>query len=169
VREFVGRAPGVEVTETRKTTPGLRALEKYAVRIGGGSNHRFALWDGVLIKDNHIVVAGGVGEAVRRAKRSTTLPIEVECTSGLEVDEAIGAGATEILLDNRSPDELKALVARIRERGPNVLIEASGNITLENVAAVAAAGVDRISVGAFTHSAPALDLSLSFDKTSKEV
>jgi nicotinate-nucleotide pyrophosphorylase (carboxylating) len=168
VRAFVERAPDVQVTETRKTTPGMRALEKYAVRAAGGSNHRFALWDGVLIKDNHIVAAGGVGEAVRRAKRSTTLPIEVECTSSDEVDEAMDGGADEILLDNRDPDELGRLVAHIRKRSPDVLIEASGNVTLDNVAAVAATGVDRISVGAFTHSAPALDLSLTFGKVWEE-
>jgi nicotinate-nucleotide pyrophosphorylase (carboxylating) len=165
VREFVRRAPGVQITETRKTTPGLRALEKYAVRVGGASNHRFALWDGVLIKDNHIVAAGSVGEAVRRAKRSTTLPVEVECTSAEEVDAAIEAGADEILLDNREPDELASLVERIRARAPEVLIEASGNVTLSNVAAVAGTGVDRISVGAFTHSAPALDVSMKLAKT----
>lgn len=165
VRTFVQKAPGVQITETRKTTPGLRALEKYAVRAGGGSNHRFALYDGVLIKDNHIVAAGGVAEAVRRAKLSTTLPVEVECTSSYEVDEAIAAGAEEILLDNRDPDELERLVAHIRRRSSDVLIEASGNVTLDNIAAVAATGVDRISVGAFTHSAPALDLSLTFEKT----
>jgi nicotinate-nucleotide pyrophosphorylase (carboxylating) len=157
--------PGVQITETRKTTPGLRALEKYAVRVGGASNHRFALWDGVLIKDNHIVAAGSVGEAVRRAKRSTTLPVEVECTSAEEVDAAIEAGADEILLDNREPDELASLVERIRARAPEVLIEASGNVTLSNVAAVAGTGVDRISVGAFTHSAPALDVSMKLAKT----
>ena len=168
VRTFVERVPGVQITETRKTTPGLRALEKYAVRAAGGQNHRFALWDGVLIKDNHIVAAGSVEEAVHRARRSTTLPVEVECTSAEEVDEAIGSGATEILLDNRDPAELKALVARIRERAPKMLIEASGNVTLDNVEAVAATGVDRISVGAFTHSAPALDLSLTFEKTWEE-
>lgn len=165
VRDFVRFAPGVQITETRKTTAGLRALEKYAVRIGGGSNHRFALWDAVLVKDNHIMATGSVGEAVRRAKRSTTLPVEVECTSSDEVDEALDAGAAVILLDNRDPGELAVLVARIRDRGPQVLIEASGNVTLRNIAEVAATGVDRISVGAFTHSAPALDLSLKFEKT----
>lgn len=168
VRAFAERVPDVQITETRKTTPGLRALEKYAVRAAGGQNHRFALWDGVLIKDNHIVAAGSVEEAVRRARRSTTLPVEVECTSAEEVDEAIGAGATEILLDNRDPAELKALVARIRERAPKMLIEASGNVTLDNIKAVAGTGVDRISVGAFTHSAPALDLSLTLEKTWEE-
>ena len=164
VREFVALAPRTQITETRKTLPGLRTLQKYAVRCGGGSNHRFALWDGVLIKDNHIVAAGSLAEAVRRAKASTTLLVEVECTSRDEVDEALEAGADEILLDNRDVGELGALVTRIRERAPEVLIEASGNVALQNVANVASTGVDRISVGAFTHSAPALDVSLRFDK-----
>lgn len=168
VQEFVALAPRTQITETRKTLPGLRALQKYAVRSGGGSNHRFALWDGVLIKDNHIVAAGGVAEAVRRAKASTTLSVEVECTSRDEVDEALAAGADEILLDNRDVSELGALVTRIRERAPEVLIEASGNVALQNVANVAASGVDRISVGAFTHSAPALDVSLRFDRYWRE-
>lgn len=165
VSEFVLRAPGVQVTETRKTLPGLRALQKYAVVKGGGANHRFALWDGVLVKDNHILAAGSVGEAVRRAKASTTLPVEVECTSAEEVDQAIEARADEILLDNRDPLELRALVTRIRERAPGVVIEASGNVSLDNISDVAATGVDRISVGAFTHSARALDVSLNFTKT----
>ncbi|MGH2758749.1 MAG: carboxylating nicotinate-nucleotide diphosphorylase [Actinomycetota bacterium] len=168
VRAFVTRAPGVQITETRKTTPGLRALEKYAVRAAGGSNHRFALYDGVLIKDNHIVAAGSVAEAVRRAKRSTTLTIEVECTSVGEVDEAIDEGADEILLDNLDPGQLAELVAHIWKRSSDVVIEASGNVTLDNVEAVAATGVDRISVGAFTHSAPALDLSLTIEKVWEE-
>ena len=168
VREFVALAPRTQITETRKTLPGLRALQKYAVRSGGGTNHRFALWDGVLIKDNHIVAAGSVTEAVRSAKASTTLPVEVECTSRVEVDEALEAGTDEILLDNRDVGELGSLVTRIRERAPEVLIEASGNVALQNVANVAASGVDRISVGAFTHSAPALDVSLRFDRYWKE-
>ncbi len=168
VRAFVERAPGVQITETRKTMPGLRALEKYAVRTAGAANHRFALYDGVLIKDNHLVAAGSVAEAVRRAKRATTLPVEVECTSVEQVDEAIDEGADEILLDNRDPAQLRELVAHIRERSSEVLIEASGNVTLDNIEAVAATGVDRISVGAFTHSAPALDLSLTFEKVWEE-
>lgn len=168
VRSFVRRASGVQITETRKTLPGLRALQKYAVRVGGGTNHRFALWDGVLIKDNHIVAAGSVTEAVRRAKSSTTHPVEVECTSADEVDEAIAAGAEEILLDNRDTTQLRELTERIRKRAPGVLVEASGNVDLDNVAEVAATGVDRISVGAFTHSAPALDVSLRFDRMWKE-
>jgi nicotinate-nucleotide pyrophosphorylase (carboxylating) len=168
VREYVRAAPGVELTDTRKTLPGLRLLQKYAVRVGGGANHRYALWDGILIKDNHVVAAGGVAEAVRRARAESTFPVQVECTSMVEVDEAIRAGAVAFLLDNRTPDELRALVSHIREQRDFALIEASGGITLENVAEVAATGVDRISVGAFTHSAKALDLSLKLEKIKEE-
>lgn len=163
VRSFVRRASSSRITETRKTLPGLRALQKYAVVVGGGNNHRFALWDGVLIKDNHIVAAGSVAEAIRRAKASTTLPIEVECTTREQVDEAIDAGADEVLLDNRDIAQMTELTRHIRGRAPGVLVEASGNVDQHNVADVAATGVDRISVGAFTHSAPALDVSLRFE------
>lgn len=168
VRAFAREAPGVAVTETRKTLPGLRALQKYAVRVGGGTNHRVGLWDGILIKDNHIAAAGGVAEAVRRAKAASLLPVEVECTTAAEVDEALDAAADEILLDNRDTVELAVLVARIRERKPGVVIEASGNVSEATIAAVAATGVDRISVGAFTHSAPALDVSLRFERVGEE-
>lgn len=164
VGAFVRAAPGVQLTDTRKTLPGLRSLQKYAVRAGGGSNHRFSLWDGVLIKDNHIVAAGGVGEAVRRARTQSALPVQVECTSTAEVDEALEAGAAAILLDNQAPSELRVLVRRIKDRREHVLVEASGGVTLDNVAEVAASGVDRISIGAFTHSAPALDVSLKLDR-----
>jgi nicotinate-nucleotide pyrophosphorylase (carboxylating) len=168
VRAFVRAAPGVELTDTRKTLPGLRTLQKYAVRCGGGSNHRFSLWDGVLIKDNHIVAAGGVGEAVRRARSRSALPVQVECTSAADVDEALEAGAPSILLDNQTTEGLRALVGRIKERREHVLVEASGGVTLDNVAEAAATGVDRISVGAFTHSAPALDVSLKLERTWEE-
>jgi nicotinate-nucleotide pyrophosphorylase (carboxylating) len=164
VREFVRAAPGVELSDTRKTLPGLRRLQKYAVRVGGGANHRYALWDGVLVKDNHIVAAGGVGEAVRRARASSALPVQAECTTMEEVDEALDAGAVAFLLDNQAPGELSKLVTRIRERRDFALIEASGGVTLANVAEIAGSGVDRISVGAFTHSAPALDLSMKLDE-----
>ena len=165
VRSFVTAAPGAVFTDTRKTLPGLRLLQKYAVRVGGGSNHRFALWDGVLIKDNHIIAAGSVGNAVRLARASTALPVQAECTSLAEVDEALDAGAPAILLDNRSPDELRELTAHIKARSKHVMVEASGGVTLANVAELAATGVDRISVGAFTHSAPALDVSLDLTNT----
>ncbi len=150
------------LVDTRKTLPGLRVLQKYAVRTGGASNHRFALWDGVLIKDTHVVAAGGVGEAVRRARAGTTLPVQAECTSLADVEEALAAGAHALLLDNQGTDELTTLVEHVRARSgkEHVLIEASGGVTLDNVAAVASTGVDRISVGAFTHSAPALDVSM---------
>jgi len=167
VREFVNAAPGIELSDTRKTLPGLRRLQKYAVRTGGGANHRYALWDGVLIKDNHIVAAGGVGEAVRRARADSAMPVQVECTSMEEVDEGLEAGAVAFLLDNQSPDDLRKLVARIREVRDFAMIEASGGVTRDNVAEVAATGVDRISIGAFTHSPRALDLSMKLEKVSK--
>ena len=166
--KFVEKAPAARIVETRKTLPGLRALEKYAVTCGGASNHRFSLWDGVLIKDNHIVAAGGVGEAVRRARKATTLPVQVECATRDDVLEAIGAGAPSLLLDNATPDELRELVGLIRERAPGTLIEASGGITLDNVDAIADTGVDRISIGALTHSAPGLDVSLNLDRVWSE-
>ncbi|MEA2390099.1 MAG: hypothetical protein QOK31_208 [Solirubrobacteraceae bacterium] len=144
--------------DTRKTTPGMRALEKAAVRAGGGVNHRSGLYDAILIKENHVALAGGIGEAVRRARAAApTLPLEVECRDLQEVDEALEAGARRLLLDNMSPDELRAAVARV---GGRAELEASGGITTETLAAAARTGVDFISVGALTHSAPALDLSL---------
>jgi nicotinate-nucleotide pyrophosphorylase (carboxylating) len=121
-----------------------------------------------LIKDNHIIAAGGVGEAVRRARASTAFPVQAECSSLHEVDEALEAGAAALLLDNRTPEELGPLVEHIREKRPHVLIEASGGVTLDNVAAVAASKVDRISVGAFTHSAPSLDLSMELEDVREE-
>lgn len=160
VRTFVEAAPAVELTDTRKTLPGLRVLQKYAVRVGGGSNHRFGLFDGILVKDNHIVAAGGVGEAVRRVRQSSSLPVEVECSTQADVEEALQAGAAAILLDNLEPDELRTLSSLIKSQRPHVLVEASGSVTLGNLAAVASSGVDRVSIGAFTHSARALDVSL---------
>jgi nicotinate-nucleotide pyrophosphorylase (carboxylating) len=155
---------GAEVLDTRKTTPGLRALEKAAVAAGGGTNHRMGLYDAVLIKDNHAALAGGVGEAVRRAKEAEPkLEIEVECGSLDEVREAIAAGADRLLLDNMTTADLSEAVAVARE-ADGVALEASGGITLENVAAVAATGVDFVSVGALTHSAPALDLSMELER-----
>ncbi len=147
---------GATILDTRKTTPGFRELEKQAVRCGGGENHRLGLFDGVLIKDNHLRLAGSIGEAVRRA-RGTGFPVEVECDTLAQVDEALGAGVDRIMLDNMSPDELRTAVGRVNGR---VELEASGGVTLANVRAVAETGVDFISVGALTHSAPALDVSL---------
>jgi nicotinate-nucleotide pyrophosphorylase (carboxylating) len=148
---------GARILDTRKTTPGLRSLEKAAVAAGGGRNHRMGLHDAILIKENHAAIAGGVGEAVRLAVATEDLPIEVECRDLEEVSEAIAAGATRILLDNMSLHQLSDAVAL---RATGVELEASGGVTLENVAEVAATGVDFISVGALTHSAPALDFSL---------
>lgn len=149
------------IADTRKTTPGLRHLEKYAVRVGGGRNHRFGLFDGALIKDNHIATADGVGGAVLAARRAVphSLRIEVETDTLDQVREAVEAGADAILLDNMPPDQLREAVALIDGRA---LTEASGGITLANVRAVAESGVDLISIGALTHSAPSVDLGLDF-------
>jgi nicotinate-nucleotide pyrophosphorylase (carboxylating) len=144
---------------TRKTTPGLRALEKYAVRAGGGVNHRFGLYDAVLIKDNHVAIAGGVGPALRsaRARAGHLVKIEVEVDTIPQLREALEAGADAVLLDNMSLDDLREAV---RVAGGRALLEASGSVTLETVNAIAATGVDLISVGWLTHSAPALDVAL---------
>ena len=146
---------------TRKTTPGLRALEKYAVRCGGGTNHRMGLYDQVLIKDNHIAAAGGVTAAIAAAK-NTTAPgtkIEVEVDTLAQLDEALSVGVDQVLLDNMNPVQLKAAVARIKGRA---VTEASGSITKATAPAIAEAGVDLLSVGWITHSAPSLDLGLDF-------
>jgi len=152
----------VKITDTRKTAPGLRFFDKYAVRTGGGCNHRYGLFDGVLIKDNHIAVIGGVGKAVKlaRAKVHHIFNIEVEVKTIPEVKEALSAGANVIMLDNMNVDMMKRAVSIIRRKGPDVLIEASGNVTFENVRSIAATGVDLISSGALTHSAPAADVSM---------
>src|SRR3954469_8982448 len=154
---------GARILDTRKTTPGLRALEKAAVAAGGGTNHRMGLYDAILIKENHAALAGGVGEAVRRAREAQPdLPIEVECRDLDEVRQGAEAGADRLLLDNMSPAELREAVAAARgSNGPE--LEASGGVTLETVAEIAAIGVDFISVGALTHSAPALDLSMTLE------
>jgi nicotinate-nucleotide pyrophosphorylase (carboxylating) len=161
---------GAAIVDTRKTTPGLRALEKYAVRCGGGGNHRFGLDDAVLIKDNHLVAAGGVAEAIRRARARAGHMVKIECEvkTLAELEKALGERVDALLLDNMTPEELRAAVARVRERAGNgasgrVLTEASGGITLANVRAVAESGVDLISVGWITHSAPCLDVALDFD------
>jgi nicotinate-nucleotide pyrophosphorylase (carboxylating) len=156
------RGTGTRIVDTRKTTPGMRILEKYAVRCGGGSNHRFGLDDGILIKDNHIAAVGGIGEAVDRTRRSIPhgLKIEVEVTDLHELDEALAAGADAVLLDNMSPDLVREAVNRA---GGKTLLEASGGMTLETVRDYAQAGVDLISVGALTHSAPSIDLALEVE------
>jgi nicotinate-nucleotide pyrophosphorylase (carboxylating) len=146
------------VLDTRKTTPGLRALEKAAVAAGGATNHRAGLYDAILIKENHAALAGGVGAAVRSAReRAPDLPLEVECRDLNEVDEALAAGAPRLLLDNMSPAQLREAVAHVAGRAE---LEASGGVTLQTLREVASTGVDFVSVGALTHSAPALDLSL---------
>jgi nicotinate-nucleotide pyrophosphorylase (carboxylating) len=148
---------GVAILDTRKTTPGLRTLEKHAVRCGGGRNHRFGLDDGVLVKDNHLRSAGSVQAAVEKLRAATDLPIEVECDTLEQVEEALAAGADAILLDNMTLDQLRAAVALASGRAR---LEASGGVTLENVRAIAETGIDEISVGALTHSARSLDVSL---------
>lgn len=150
---------GARIVDTRKTVPGLRNLAKYAVRCGGGSNHRIGLFDGAMIKDNHIQAFGGIAPAVAalRATIPHTLRIEVECERAEQVDEAIDAGAEVILLDNMPPDVMSPIVAKHRGRA---LFEASGGITLATVRAAAASGVHLVSVGAITHSSPALSLHL---------
>lgn len=153
---------GARIADTRKTTPGLRALEKAAVRAGGGTNHRSGLDDGVLIKDNHLAVAGGVTEAVRRAREGAPhlLKVEVEVESEAALREAMAAGADAVLLDNMSPGEVAEAVSLVRDEAPGMLVEVSGGVDLSTVRAYAAAAPDLISVGALTHSAPAADISL---------
>ncbi|MGD9783577.1 MAG: carboxylating nicotinate-nucleotide diphosphorylase [Hyphomicrobiaceae bacterium] len=149
------------IVDTRKTTPGLRAFEKYAVRCGGGCNHRIGLFDAVLIKDNHIAAAGGIGTAVAAARRNAghMVKIEVEVDSLEQLAEALQHRIDAVLLDNMSPETLRRAVEMVAGRA---LTEASGGVSLENVAAIAETGVDLISVGALTHSAPVLDLGLDF-------
>lgn len=153
---------GVSIADTRKTSPGMRFMQKYAVRCGGGSNHRFGLDSGVLIKDNHIIACGSLTAAVERARRQAPhlLKIEVEATTLALVDEAIAARADVILLDNMDTPMMAEAVQRIRTNRPGVLIEASGGLSLERLPEVAATGVDILSIGALTHSAPSADLSL---------
>ena len=159
--EYVGATGGVAavIVDTRKTAPGLRAFDKHAVTVGGGRNHRFGLYDGVLIKDNHVRAAGGVGEAVRRARAAVahTLRIEVEVADLAGVREALDAGADAILLDNMDAGAMREAVAVVAGRA---ITEASGGMSLDRIAEIAGTGVDLISVGRLTHSAPALDISL---------
>ena len=148
---------GAAILDTRKTTPGMRVLEKHAVATGGGRNHRFGLDDGVLVKDNHLRAAGSVAAAVERVRAATPLPVEVECDTLDQVSEALDAGVDAILLDNMSLAELRAAVALAKGRAR---LEASGGVTLDTVLAMAETGVEEISVGALTHSARSLDVSL---------
>jgi nicotinate-nucleotide pyrophosphorylase (carboxylating) len=156
-----------KIVDTRKTTPGWRILEKYAVRMGGGYNHRFSLGTGILIKDNHVDLMGSLSQAVERAKKFSphSLKIEVEARNLQEVQEALSSGADIILLDNMQPGEIKKAVEIIKGRA---LVEASGGITLSNVTEIAVAGVDYISIGALTHSAPAVDICLNIDKKPRK-
>lgn len=153
------RGFSVKILDTRKTAPGLRVLDKYAVKVGGGFNHRFGLYDGVLIKENHIKAAGGITEAISRVRERVppTVKIEVEVSSLKDVEEALQAGADIVMLDNMPIKEMEKAVRLIDRRA---LVEASGGVTLESVREIAATGVDFVSVGALTHSAKALDLSL---------
>ena len=153
------RGTKAQVVDTRKTTPGLRVLEKYAVRVGGGTNHRTGLYDGVLIKENHIAAAGGIAEAVRRARGYIphTLKIEVETETLEQVAEALGAGADIIMLDNMERSAMREAVELINGRA---LVEASGGVNLASIREIAETGVDIISVGALTHSARAMDISM---------
>lgn len=159
--QFVALVAGTKarIVDTRKTTPGLRALEKYAVRVGGGFNHRFGLYDSVLIKDNHILAGGGITAAVQNAfaQAPHTMTVTVECDTLEQVEEALAAGADIVLLDNMPLDLLRQAVALVNGQ---IAVEASGGVTEETAAGIAATGVDIISVGALTHSAPALDISL---------
>lgn len=157
---FVEKVKGldVKIVDTRKTTPGLRFMEKYAVRMGGGGNHRFGLYDGILIKDNHIEAAGSIAAAVKSARQAHQLSkIEVEVESLKDLKEALSAGADVLMLDNMSLDDMKEAVRLAKGK---VIVEASGNMTLEKVRAVAETGVNLISVGALTHSASAADISM---------
>ncbi|MEZ4298067.1 MAG: carboxylating nicotinate-nucleotide diphosphorylase [Polyangiaceae bacterium] len=164
-RTYAGAvAPGARtrVTDTRKTTPGLRVLERYAVRTGGAHNHRDDLGSAVMIKDNHIIAAGGIAQAVERARARAphTSRIEVEVASFAELDQALAAGADIIMLDNFSVEDVREAVALVSKRAVRPILEASGGITLERIRALSEAGVDIISVGALTHSAPAADIAL---------
>lgn len=160
---FVAAVAGtkVRITDTRKTTPGLRMLEKYAVQAGGGSNHRFNLTDGVLIKDNHIAACGSISETVRRVRTVTphTIRVEVETDTLEQVDECLSCAVDIIMLDNMDPGTMREAVRRIDGRA---LVEASGGVSLNTVAAIAASGVDIISIGALTHSAPSCDIGMDW-------
>jgi nicotinate-nucleotide pyrophosphorylase (carboxylating) len=161
-RRFVDAAGGrITVLDTRKTTPGLRTLEKYAVRCGGATNHRAGLFDAVLIKDNHIRIAGGVRKAIERVRAERPrLPIEVEAQTLVEVDEAVAASADVILLDNMTTPDIQDAVRRVNRRAK---LEISGGVTLERIPELAATGADFVSVGALTHSAPAIDISFEIE------
>ena len=163
-RAYVETVAGTDarIADTRKTTPGLRALEKHAVVCGGGVNHRFGLDDAILIKDNHVAVCGGVGEAIRRARAAAghLVKVEIEVDGLDQLDEALAERPDVIMLDNFTPDMLREAVARVRDRPGRPVLEASGGVNLQTVRGIAEAGVDVISVGALTHSAASLDIGL---------
>jgi nicotinate-nucleotide pyrophosphorylase (carboxylating) len=171
-RAFADAVEGlpVRLVDTRKTTPGHRLLEKYAVRVGGGHNHRFGLYDAVMIKDNHIKGAGGVALAIGRARSEIphTMKIEVEVENAHQLDEAVAAGVDIILLDNMSPQSMKSAVRTIKQAAPHIIVEASGGVTLDNIREIATTGVDVISVGALTYSVIALDISLDLNERKQE-
>jgi nicotinate-nucleotide pyrophosphorylase (carboxylating) len=162
VRAVAEAGGSAKILDTRKTTPGLRALEKQAVLHGGGVNHRAGLYDAILIKENHSAAAGGVGEAVRRARElRPDLPLQVEVRNPAEIDEALAAGAPRLLLDNMTPDEIRAAVAQVDGRA---VLEASGGVDAQTVLVYATIeGLHYVSMGALTHSAPGLDLSLALE------
>jgi nicotinate-nucleotide pyrophosphorylase (carboxylating) len=164
-RAYVDRISGTGATllDTRKTIPGLRVLEKYATRMGGATNHRMGLWDAAMIKDNHVAVAGSVGEAVARAKRAGIASIIVEVDTIDQIEPALVAGATHLLLDNMAPEVLRGAVTLVGGRVPT---EASGGVTLETIRAIAETGVSYVSVGRLTQSAPAADIGLDFQVES---
>lgn len=166
-RTFVEALGGLptRLVDTRKTTPGHRMLEKYAVRTGGGANHRFGLYDAVMIKDNHIKGAGGITQAVSRARAAIphTMTIEVETENQEQVNEALQAGADIIMLDNMAPALMKEAVQQIKQAAPHVIVEASGNVSLETIRGIAESGVDVISVGRLTYSFESLDISLDLN------
>jgi nicotinate-nucleotide pyrophosphorylase (carboxylating) len=151
---------GTQILDTRKTTPGMRALEKAAVAVGGARNHRAGLYDAILIKENHIAAAGGIAQAIERCRAGSDLPLEIEVRNTREIDEALKAGANHLLLDNMDNSELKEAVSQVAGLAR---LEASGGYRLDNIRAAAETGVDFISMGSLTHGAPALDLSMVID------
>jgi len=167
-RSFVDALEGLptRLVDTRKTTPGHRMLEKYAVRIGGGANHRFGLYDAVMIKDNHIKGAGGITAAVEWARKRIphTMKIEVETESTVQIEEAVASGADIIMFDNMGLEAMTEAVRYVKSRAPHVITEASGNVRLDTVRGIASTGVDVISVGALTYSFQSLDISLDLNE-----
>ncbi|WP_429313476.1 carboxylating nicotinate-nucleotide diphosphorylase [Paenibacillus mucilaginosus] len=167
-RQYVDRLEGLptRLVDTRKTTPGHRMLEKYAVRVGGGYNHRFGLYDAVMIKDNHIKGAGGIAKAIQaaRAQIPHTMKIEVEVENFEQLEEALGARPDIVMLDNMSTEQMKQAVQRMKQEAPHIMIEASGSVTLDTLRGIAETGVDVISVGRLTYSVQALDISLDLNE-----